>query len=696
MEKGKLARRQGLRTSSGFMFSQSDLWESINNFFHNFISKDITKEGLKEPLCELEKLVENRTRLYVKTIEQLNQENIRRLQTEKLLIRRDTILKAVSSAAGQLMLNNSWQSVAQDILQQLGQAAEVSRVCIFQNHSDNQRGESLTSLLYKWTASDSRPQSGNSELHDFPFEKNGFGQWRKILDHGGAIYGLVKEFPKAIRKALLARDIQSIAIVPIRIKNKLWGFMNFDHCHLEYQWSEMEIEALKMSANILGAAIERKQLEEVLRKSRAHYRAVVDSQNEMICRYKIDGTLTFVNDAYCLYLGKKRQELIGGVFFPFNNLKEREKIVQLVTSLDSDDNPIGTLEHSHIMPDNEIHWHKWTYRKINDGKNHPAEYQAVGLNITDQRRAEQELQKVLVEQEELIAKRTADLRLAFQEMAQREKMTALGIMTSEIAHEINNPNSFITFNIPILEEYIQELLSIFEYNVASKKDIELFGLSYPEFKEDMIRLLKSIHNGSIRINATISRLRTFARPQKADEMQQVDLKTILEQSIELCRTKIMKTVKSLEMDIPKNLPKILTKPFSLEQILINLLINAAQSANKKDSWIKVKVSLEKIPKGHLSIIVEDNGCGMDENTQRIIFAPFFTTKAQGGGTGLGLFVSNRLVKEIGGCIKVESELGKGSRFQVIIPKKQTGVALKKSKQPNRLVRFPLKNPPCVN
>jgi signal transduction histidine kinase len=125
-------------------------------------------------------------------------------------------------------------------------------------------------------------------------------------------------------------------------------------------------------------------------------------------------------------------------------------------------------------------------------------------------------------------------------------------------------------------------------------------------------------------------------------------------------------VKSFEIDIPENLPQIFTDPEALEQILINLLINAAQAADKEDSWIKLRIALGNTRRERWIIEVNDNGCGMDVQTREKIFDVFFTTKTLGKGMGLGLYVCQTLVEGLGGQISVESEQGKGSAFRLVL------------------------------
>jgi signal transduction histidine kinase len=260
-------------------------------------------------------------------------------------------------------------------------------------------------------------------------------------------------------------------------------------------------------------------------------------------------------------------------------------------------------------------------------------------------------------------------RLFERHLAQKEKLSSLGVLVSSIAHEINNPNNFVSFNIPILREYMHDMIPIIDEYAAGHTDFEVCHLPYPEFRQDIFKLLDNLENGSDRIKAFVSNLRGFAQEQRNKSQQWIDLKDVIERVFSICYSKIRNSVKSFVQKIPEHLPKIHAHPYMLEQILINLLMNAAQAADKKDSWIRLKVTVNNDETGHTVIEVSDNGCGMDEETQYKIFDPFFSTKSSAEGTGLGLFICHRLVETLKGRIELKSEPGEGSIFKVILPVK---------------------------
>jgi signal transduction histidine kinase len=252
---------------------------------------------------------------------------------------------------------------------------------------------------------------------------------------------------------------------------------------------------------------------------------------------------------------------------------------------------------------------------------------------------------------------------------QSEKMASIGILVSAIAHEINNPNNFISFNIPILKEYLEELIPIIDEFVGTDQRREFFQMPYDEFRQDLFKILDNIGHGSERISAFVANLKEFTYSDKNRIDKWIDLSAVIQKAIALCKNKVRNNVKTLSVDIPQNLAPILSDPYALQHILINLLINAAQAANKEDAWIKLSVSEGPTRSDHIIIAVSDNGCGMDEKTKQHLFDPFFTTKSIGEGTGLGLYVCYTLIGELGGRIDVDSEPGQGSTFKVILQKK---------------------------
>ena len=264
-------------------------------------------------------------------------------------------------------------------------------------------------------------------------------------------------------------------------------------------------------------------------------------------------------------------------------------------------------------------------------------------------------------------------RMVDRHLVQSEKLAAMGLLVAGVAHEINNPNNFIYFNTPILRSYLQFLLPIVDEYALTHPQLQAFGRPYAGFRGDCFKLLDNIEHGSTRINQIVGNLREFAHERGKGERCWVDLKQVVEKGLAICTGRIKKLVQTIDVNIPERIPplSVFTDPLAIEQVVVNLLINAAQAADKHNSWIRMTINERPEPDIEAVVEVSDNGCGMDSETMKKIFNPFFTSKAAGIGTGLGLSISYRLVTELKGRIEVESEVGTGSTFRIVLPLQQS-------------------------
>jgi PAS domain S-box-containing protein len=253
-----------------------------------------------------------------------------------------------------------------------------------------------------------------------------------------------------------------------------------------------------------------------------------------------------------------------------------------------------------------------------------------------------------------------------RQLIQNEKMASLGILVSSIAHEINNPNNFVSFNIPILREYTMEIIPYLDKYAALHPNLELCNMPYLEFRQDILKLIDNIENGSRRISTFVSNLREYSQGGSIKTFSWLDLAVLIDKVLAIIKVEINKTVKTFNKSISTNLPEIHSDPHAIEQILINLLVNASQAVNGENSHIDLTV-MATGDKRDVVIAISDNGCGMGEDTRQKIFDPFFTTKPAAKGTGLGLYVCHNLIQGLGGQIEVESKPGTGSTFRVILP-----------------------------
>ena len=259
-----------------------------------------------------------------------------------------------------------------------------------------------------------------------------------------------------------------------------------------------------------------------------------------------------------------------------------------------------------------------------------------------------------------------ELKRAQRQMYRADKMAALGQIIAGVAHEINNPNNFIFFNLPILRRYVEAMCPLLERGMEQEPDRTILNMPYDQFLEDMYKLLENMEHGSRRITSIVSDLKTYIRSGEDREMKTRPLKPVIDQVMALVGKQVRKMVRLFDTDVADPLPPVKINPGKLEQVLINLVINAGQAADKDDS--KILLSAQPDEEGRfVEIHVEDNGVGIPEEVLDQIFEPFFTSKGREEGTGLGLSISHQIIQDHGGELTVKSEVGKGTRFTVRLP-----------------------------
>ncbi len=252
-----------------------------------------------------------------------------------------------------------------------------------------------------------------------------------------------------------------------------------------------------------------------------------------------------------------------------------------------------------------------------------------------------------------------------QQLQQADKLASLGQLVSGIGHEINNPNQFIRGNIKIIRQAITDMLPIVDTYQEDHPDLKIARLKYDFFREHIMTLVDDMAHGSERIKGIVEGLRGFARKDEGLLVDTVDVNTLLEATTRLVKNEVHKHAE-IVLELGNDLAKFTGNSQKIEQIFINLIVNAAQAIpDDKKGLITVRTYMDQ--DNIVVIEIEDNGKGMDEKTQKQIFDPFFTTKRAKGGTGLGLAIAFRIAEEHSGNISVSSIPGAGTKFTVRIP-----------------------------
>ncbi|HEY5374374.1 MAG TPA: ATP-binding protein [Polyangiaceae bacterium] len=377
---------------------------------------------------------------------------------------------------------------------------------------------------------------------------------------------------------------------------------------------------------------ERQRAETVIKQSELRFSRIFDHSPIPITLSSFsDGRMIAANDRFLTFSGFTREEVIGrttaelGVY---QDPRDRAAIIEQLRT------------HGHL------HAHEQAFRSKSGKIRHSVLWidvitiseekftLVISLDVTEQKRAEQQ-QKELEEQ-----------------LRQAQKLDALGTLAGGIAHDFNNI-----------------LGAIISYSELSK--LENSG------NHGLQANLDEVLNASARAVNLVRQILSFSRQQK-EEREALQLAPIIKEALSLLRASLPSTI-ALEQQIEDAVPDVLANPTQVHQIVMNLCTNAAHAMKGTQGGIKVELSELQVsesgpklhgelqPGGYVCMTVQDTGHGMDAATAKRIFEPFFTTKGSGEGTGLGLSVVHGIVKEYGGVVTVDSELGRGTTFAIYLP-----------------------------
>nr|WP_319395857.1 ATP-binding protein [uncultured Desulfobacter sp.] len=307
-----------------------------------------------------------------------------------------------------------------------------------------------------------------------------------------------------------------------------------------------------------------------------------------------------------------------------------------------------------------------------------------------------ELQRALEQSNKELAQVNRGLEQKVQDQAsmivQAEKMASIGLLAAGVAHEINNPLSYVRTNLDTSKKYFNQIVSlirkyeVLESYLASSTDQKaaqlLDELAAEKKEKDIDFILEDVQDliaeslyGVNKIREIVQDLRTFSRVDDAKQ-NELNLNDALDNTLKMLKIQIKKgtTVTKSFGDIPR----IECYPQKISQVLMNILVNAIQAIQGPGT---IELSTRFVQTGRrvedrfVEIVVSDTGCGIPQENLKKLFDPFFTTKPVGTGTGLGLSIVYEIIKFHGGRIDVSSQLGQGSQFKLLFPVKMKNSAL---------------------
>lgn len=283
------------------------------------------------------------------------------------------------------------------------------------------------------------------------------------------------------------------------------------------------------------------------------------------------------------------------------------------------------------------------------------------------------------------------LQFTQSKLIQQEKMAGIGQLAAGVAHEINNPLGFVISNIETLEKYVLRFKKVItSYQRAKeemregpmkREDLQFFMDELEDIEksnrldfilEDLNHIFGESRDGLQRISKIVEGLRFFSRPIQKDEFEQYCLNEGIKNTLVVAKNEIKYSAQVIEDLSP--LPTITAIGGQINQVLLNIIMNAVQAIKDKDFSIHEEgiIHIETYHKDeHVYCLIEDNGVGMEDTIIQKVFDPFFTTKEVGEGTGLGLSISHEIiVNKHQGEIYLESRVGEGTRFTIKIPIKR--------------------------
>jgi signal transduction histidine kinase len=269
---------------------------------------------------------------------------------------------------------------------------------------------------------------------------------------------------------------------------------------------------------------------------------------------------------------------------------------------------------------------------------------------------------------DITASKQAEEQLKFQQekLVQADKLVALGTLVAGIAHEINNPNNAIMVSAETLSGTWSALVPVLDEYTAENGGFTVGGYPYEELKEEIPRSFGRVLKNSKRIRQIVDDLKNFARDDSGLIFDKVDLNGVVESSLRIIENKVKKMTERLELRLTPDLPAVNGLVHRLEQVVINLVMNAAQALPSPQRAIVI-ATLHDPRANRVILEVRDEGTGIARDTMKKILDPFFTTKLDSGGTGLGLFITAKIVKEHGGELTFQSEPDRGTLVRVALP-----------------------------
>ena len=538
-----------------------------------------------------------------------------RRQAERERARSEAVLEAVNFAARLFLQSPDWERRVDAVLARLGEATEVSRAYLFETRTGSD-GRPLVSQRFEWAAPHADPELENPEMQDLDLTAAGFGRWVQRFQAGKMVQGSVAEFPKSEQPHLSEQSIHSMAIVPIFVGEEWWGCLGFDDCRHAREWSVAEQEVLQAAASTVGGAIRRERAEAGVRASERHYRRLVQTAPYAVYAVDTENRLTELNRAGEELVGRPADQVLGRRFdelFAMEDLPPAEAAYRKVAQGEIETLEVELRIQRPSGEKRDIHLAATPIRE--EGK--LTGVHGIARDITEERARDEHLRRA-------------------------ERLASLGTLVGGVAHELNNPLTSIRGLVQLLMDDTRS--------------------------EDEMEMLRTVAREAERSSQIVNNLRRLTRQSRtsADSVHRVDLNDVVRHVLTVRKYALRIHNIEVSLDLADGLHPVVGDRGQVEQILLNLVVNAEQALETVDRERRIIVRTKAARRG-VTLSVYDNGPGIPSVHLDRLFDPFWTTKDPDKGTGLGLSLVHSIVREHGGEIDVQSEVGRGALFLVHLP-----------------------------
>jgi PAS domain S-box-containing protein len=378
------------------------------------------------------------------------------------------------------------------------------------------------------------------------------------------------------------------------------------------------------------------------------YQSIVETRPDLICCFLPDWSLTYANAASARFFGRSREEVVGENFLLLQDPVVRDRLSQAVDTI-TRDNPMAELEHrvESTDPDDPPLWLRWIIQGFFYKTGHIRDYQATGMDVTGQKVTESRFMHA-------------------------DRLVSLGTLVSEVAHEISNPNNFIMLNAPLALDLWRmvapglEKLARAEESEGAEGSGGSAGSIFEEVARDVPQLLQGIVEGSVRIRDFVRELKNFARQDFEGGYEMLPVNDVVQSAVLLMSKTIGLHTSRFSVRYGAGLPLVKGRRQRLEQIVVNLVQNSCHALTGPHQGIEIE-TLYHEPSASVRIVVRDQGVGIRPRDLPRVTEPFYSTKREQGGTGLGLPISLSIAREHGGQLLLSSVVGDGTTAIVALP-----------------------------